>query len=118
MSLVFSPSFYFIIFKNAPDSYLRKGVTQFGESVTQFIKAIESAITEMNETLANLICNYSMRMAGWEQLCQVILERSKAGFISMKVLHVRQDSMVRSSTDKSIFGVEVMMVKSFIYKLK
>lgn len=36
-----------------------KGVTQFGEGVTQFIKAIESAITEMNEPLDNLILNYS-----------------------------------------------------------
>jgi len=60
MSLVFSPSFYFIIFKNAHDSYLRKGVTQLGEGVTQFIKVIESAITEINEPLANLICNYNM----------------------------------------------------------
>jgi len=79
MSLVFSLSFYFIIFKNAPDSYLRKGVTQFGEGVTQFIKAIESAITEMNETLANLICNYSrlLKYIGtFQGVTQLIEKRS------------------------------------------
>ena len=43
-----------------------KGVTQFGEGVTQFIKAIESAITEMNEPLANSICNYSRLLKYFE----------------------------------------------------
>jgi hypothetical protein len=56
-----------------------KGVTQFGESVTQFIKAIESAITEMNEPLANLIFNYSrlLKYSGaFQGVTQLIEKRS------------------------------------------